>query len=200
MSADTLGVMKILRYAAAGLLLCACGDSSAEDGAPTEGDLTCELLQDPNNCWAQAAAETAACLPGVSPVGALAADRASCTFSDGSRVVFDDGPLPLETFELERLAITFEKDGAECARFVDTFSNRMELEAGGQFIVSELHAGSEFHLHCAEDETLAADFDLLFECPPFSGPTDGFLVEADRVEFTIVSVATPGVLFTCIPE
>ena len=40
--------------------------------------------------------------------------------------------------------------GAECASFVDTFMNRMELEAGGELVVSELHPGGAFHLHCPD--------------------------------------------------
>src|SRR5262245_45751449 len=97
-----------------GLLLTAtaCGGSPA--------DLTCEYLSDPGNCWAEAAGAARACLPTVAETGVLAADRSSCTFSDGSRVVFDK-PLPTDTFDLDRFAFTIEKDGATCASFVDTF-------------------------------------------------------------------------------
>jgi hypothetical protein len=75
--------------------------------------------------------------------------------------------------------------------------NRMELTAGGVEVVSELHAGSEFHLHCP-DTTYTSDFDLLFTCPGSSAPTDGFVVEPDLVTFLIVSVNTPGELFRCV--
>ena len=176
------------------LLACAvlAGCSSGEDA------LTCEYLADPTNCWATAAAAAADCLPPATETGVLAADRASCTFSDGTRVVFED-PLPLDSFDLERFAFTIETGGAECASFVDTFMNRMELEAGGARVVSELHGGSEFHLHCP-DTSYASDFDLLFTCTtPYSAPTDGFSVEPDLVTFSISAVTTPGVLFSCAP-
>jgi hypothetical protein len=174
------------------VLLAACGGGGSDD-------LTCDLLQDPTNCWATAAAAAAACVPGATESGVLADDRASCTFSDGSRVVFDE-PLPTDIFDLERLAFTLvDVDGADCARFVDTFANRMELEAGGAAIVSELHPGEQFHLHCP-DTTYEAAFDLLFTCPAFSAPTDGFDVDATMVTFSISSVATQTPIFTCYIE
>jgi hypothetical protein len=170
------------------LSLAACGSSAS---------LTCELLADPDNCWARAAAAAAACLPATAEVAVLAADRASCTFSDGTRVVFD-GPLATDTMDLERFAFTIESGGTTCARFVDTFANRMELEAGGLSVVSELHPGGSFDLHCP-GTTYEADFDLLFECQPSYPPTDGFSAAPNVVTFTVVSVNTPGELFRCAP-
>jgi hypothetical protein len=185
------------------VLLCvlgaACGDSGDDEdgGVPTE-TLSCEVIQDPENCWADAAADVAACVP-AGEVGVLAPDRASCTFSDGSRVVFDQ-PMPeFDTgfIDFESLGITFEKNGSTCARFVDTFQNRMELEAGDKAAVSELHAGGDFHLHCEGGPSYATDFStMLTECG--TGPTDGFSVEP-VVEFRIVSVATPDPIFQCAP-
>lgn len=159
-------------------------------------ELTCEILSDPDNCWARAAAAAADCLPPATETGVLAADRASCSFSDGTRVVFDE-PLPADNFGLERFAFTVEKGGASCARFVDTFMNRMELQAGTLGAVSELHPGGDFHLHCAGGPTYESDFDLLFTCPAGTAPTDGFEVTPDSVTFWLSSVATPGELFRC---
>jgi hypothetical protein len=47
------------------LLLAGCGGGAR---------LTCEYLEDPENCWAQAAAAAKACLPAVADSGVLAAD------------------------------------------------------------------------------------------------------------------------------
>jgi hypothetical protein len=171
------------------LLLVLVGCGGAEE-------LTCEILEDPGNCWAAAAAAAAACLPPATEAGVLAADRESCSWSDGTRVVFE-GPLPSATQELERLAFTIERGGAECASFVDTFMNRMELRAGGLGADSELHAGGEFHLHCLDGTDYEADFGLLFTCAPYSAPTDGFEVTPTSVSFTISAVTTPGELFRC---
>lgn len=161
-------------------------------------DLTCEILSDPSNCWATAAAAARACLPAGSAAqaGLLSTDRASCLFADGTRITFD-APLPDRTQELERLAFTIEQGTFECARFVDTFGNRMELTADERTVVSELHPGGDFHVHCPGGPDLASSFELLFTCPGGTAPTDGFDLTATSVTFTIVSVATPGPLFTC---
>lgn len=164
-------------------------------GGPDE--LTCEVLADPENCWAVAAEELAACMPDRATPAAMAADRGSCTFADGVVVAFDT-PLPMDTLDLERLAFTIEVDGAPCGRFVDTFDNRMELTGSGETVVSELHPGSTFHLHCAGQDFETA-FDTLFTCAGegIPAPTDGFEVTPTTFQFTITSVTTPGMLFRC---
>lgn len=179
------------------LIVSGCNNEDGKDPTVEEA-LTCEILSDPGNCWAEAAGAAAACLP-KGETAVLAPDRASCGFSDGTKVVFDE-PLPSDTLMLERLAFSIEKNGSSCARFVDTFENRMELTAGSLGAVSELHPGSAFHLHCDDGPTYKADFSLLFTCPPNTAPTDGFSVEPDLVTFLISSVATPGELFRCAPE
>jgi hypothetical protein len=167
-------------------LLVGCGGSD---------ELTCELLADPGNCWAEAASAMAACMPARAMPATLAADRTSCTFDDGVRVVFDT-PLPTDTIDLERLAFSIEVDGVECARFVDTFSNRMELTGGGETVVSELTGGT-FRLACP-DQDFESSFDLLFTCTVSgSAPTDGFDVRPDGFTFSISAVTTPGEMFRC---
>lgn len=175
------------------LLLAACGGGGG-DGTT---ELTCDLLAQPTNCWATAAQALAACLPARATPAMLAADRASCTFTDGARVVFD-APLPMATTDLHRLAFTVEASGATCAAFTDTFMNRMELTGGGATVVSTLLAGQRFELQCDGGPTYETAFSTLFTCqPPAVAPTDGFEVTSTGVTFTLVSVATPGPLFTC---
>jgi hypothetical protein len=170
------------------LFLAGCGGSAK---------LTCEYLEDPKNCWARAAAAAKACLPDDADTGVLEAGRAVCSFTDGTRIVFDD-PLPNDTMDLERFGFTIETDGSDCARFLDTFANRLELEAGGYSVVSQLHPGHKFELDCG-DKSYTSDYDLLFECASGSQPVDGFEVTPDLVYFTIISVSTPGELFRCTP-
>jgi hypothetical protein len=132
-------------------------------------------------------------------VGVLAGDRASCTFSDGTRVVFDD-PLPQSNEVLEGLGWSIlTSTGARCARFADSFQNHLTIEAGGQLVVAELHSGSEFHVHCGGGGSYEGDFDTLFECPAGTAPTDGFSVAPGLFTFVLSSVATPGELFRCAP-
>jgi len=172
------------------LFLAGCGGGA---------QLTCEYLADPANCWAAAAAAAKACLPEATETGTLSADRASCSFTDGTRIVFDDA-LPNDTMDLERFGFTIEtSDGSNCARFLDTFENRMELEGGGHSAVSQLHPGGKFELSCGGGKSYKSDFDLLFECASGTQPTDGFEVTADLVTFMIISVSTPGDLFRCAP-
>lgn len=158
--------------------------------------LTCEIIADPENCWAATAAEIAACLPPNTEIGEFAADRTRCTYGDGTEVVFDEA-LPDSTFDLERFGFTVNTGGAFCARVVDTFENRIEIESANRSAVAQLRR--DFELICGGGPTYESDFDLLFECagqgaPP---PTDGFDVTPDEVFFQISSVTTPGDLFRC---
>jgi len=168
-------------------MLAACGSSE---------DLTCELLADPTNCWADAAAKAAACLPMRAAPAMLSADRSKCTWPDGSQITFDT-PLPTTTTDLERLA--FDATGPGCSwRFVDTFMNRMELTVDGETEVSQLHPNRTFELACSNGTSYEADFDLLFTCqPPARAPTDGFEVTATSFQFTLSAVNAPIPLFTC---
>ena len=172
-----------------GATLGACG---------SDEPLTCELLASPSNCWADAAARAAACIPLRPQMATLSADRSRCDYADGVSVEFD-APLPQDTSDLERLGFTVR--GAGCTwRFVDTFANRMELTVdGGDTIVSELHPDRSFHLHCA-DATYESSFDLLFTCTtPYSAPTDGFEVTASSFSFSISAVTTTEPLIQCAP-
>jgi hypothetical protein len=163
-------------------------------GGPDE--LTCDLLADEGNCWATAAEAMAACMPARATAATFAADRASCTFSDGVRVVFDE-PLAMSTIELDRLAFSVEDGSGECARFVDTFENRMELTGGGQTVAAQLRAGT-FTLQCPDGD-FESPFDTLFDCAAIGAPppTDGFDVTPTSFEFSLSAVTTPGQLFRC---
>lgn len=160
-------------------------------------DLTCELLADPTNCWADAAAKAAACLPARATPAVLSADRTRCTWDAGGQITFDTA-LPLDTFDLERLA--FDATGPGCAwRFVDTFANRMELTVDGKTVVSQLHPDRTFELACPNGTSYEAEFDLLFTCQaPARAPTDGFEVTATSFTFTLSAVDAPIPLFTCM--
>ena len=171
------------------LLVAGCGGSE---------DLTCELLADPTNCWADAEVRAAACLPMHATPGMLSADRTRCTWSDGSTVVFETA-LPTDTIDLERLAFTVTGPGGCSWKFVDTFMNRMELTVDGKTEVSQLHPDHTFELACSNGTSYEADFDLLFTCTGAArAPTDGFDVTATSFQFTISAVNAPTPLFTCM--
>ena len=165
-----------------------------EPEPPPPKELTCDILEDEGNCWAEAATALKECLPGDEPVATFAADRKSCSYTDGTRIVFEDA-LPEDTIDLERFAFTIEKNGATCGGFVDHFENRMELTGGGETVEAKLFI--DFELTCGDGQVYETEFDTLFECAPGAGPTDGFDVGPDYVMFSIIAISTPGELFRC---
>jgi hypothetical protein len=177
------------------IVVAACGGLGACGG---DEELTCEMLADPGNCWADLAAQVLACLPEQSQTAIFSADRQSCTY--GTSQIHFDAPLPSSTIELEQLA--FDGTGPGCSwRFVDTFANRMELTVGNRTVVSELHPGGKFHLHCDNGTTYETDFDNLFKCagatPPGPPPTDGFEVTPTSFQFSLSAVGIPRPLVNC---
>jgi len=191
-----------MRYAATvtlamlGLLGVACARDRDPIGRPTEL-LTCDLLQDPTNCWAMAAAEVRGCLPTDTRDGTLSSDRTACIFADGTEVRFETA-LPSSADELTRLSFrVLDPGGVVCATVTDTFDNRIVVE-GEAAAVSELRGGDDFVLTCGGRQ-FEASFDDLFACPAGTQPTNSFVVEPDEVSFSLWSVTTPGPLFTCAP-
>jgi hypothetical protein len=170
------------------LVLAGCGGSD---------ELTCEVLADPNNCWAAAAAEATSCLPMHATPGTLSADRTQCTWSDGSKVVFD-APLPADTIDLDHLSFTATGPNCEWT-FTDTFMNKMILTVDGKTEVSQLHPDQTFELACHDGTSYETDFDNLFTCAGSGAraPTDGFEVTPTSFQFTISAANAPVPLFTC---
>nr|HEX4315434.1 hypothetical protein [Kofleriaceae bacterium] len=183
-----------MRAAAA---LAALAAASAASCSSSGSELTCTQLASPTNCWASAAAAAAACIPLRASPAALASDRASCGYADGTTIVFD-APLPTDDTALDHLSFTVvAADGSTCASFTDTFANELELSAAGRpTVISELHPDQTFELDCGDGHTFSTTFGTLLTCPA-DAPTDGYQVDATSVTFTLVSSATAGPLFTC---
>lgn len=166
--------------------LAACGGSN---------DLTCKQLADPSNCWAKAASEATACIAMRTTPGSFAADRSSCTWSDGTMVTFD-APLPNATMDLDHLS--FDVTGPACSwSFTDTFHNHMELTVGDKTETATLANGT-FTLGCDDGTDYSTAFSNLFKCSPAPAPTDGFSVTATMFQFTISAANAPTPLFTCM--
>ena len=160
-------------------------------------DLTCNLLADPSNCWAKAAAGATSCLAMYATPGTLSTDRTQCTWSDGSKVMFDV-PLPTDTTALDHLTFTVTAPGCSWS-FTDTFMNKMELTVDGKTEVSQLHPDRTFELACDNGTSYETSFDTLFTCGGSArAPTDGFEVTATSFSFTISAVGAPEPLFTCM--
>jgi hypothetical protein len=166
-------------------------------GCGGSADLTCELLANPSNCWATAANAAATCLASRAAPAKLSADRTTCSWDDGSKVVFDT-PLPTDMLALDHL--TFDATGAGCAwHFTDTFHNDMLLTVGGKTEESTLRPDHTFELSCDDGSSYTADFNLLFTCAaPAAPPTDGFSIDATTgFTFTLDAVNLSRPLFTC---
>lgn len=161
-------------------------------------ELTCEFLADESNCWARLAVATKNCLPAGPAV--FEADRKSCTYSDGTRVVFE-GAMPQQVEEiattLGRLSFSIEKDGNTCAEFVDTFENRMEMTVGSETVVAQLRG--DFSIICPGGEAYSSDFDRVFECAAegIPAPTDGFDLKPDLFTWGVGSPGTGFELIRC---
>ena len=168
------------------LSLAACGGGDSE--------LTCEFLADPGNCWADLAGQLQACLPAGGNPAVLEADRQSCSYADGTRIVFE-GPLPQRVEEigdtLGHLAFSIEKEGVTCASFVDTFNNRMEITVGSDTAVSQLR-GDTFSIVCPGGGSYSSNFDRIFDCARegIPTPTDGFNLEPTFFTWGVGAVTT----------
>jgi hypothetical protein len=164
-------------------------------------ELTCEYIADPENCWADVAQRLKACTPGDEVPAVFEADRRSCTYADGTKIVFD-GAMPQDVEQigeaLGHLGFSIEKDGVQCARFVDTFNNRMEMTAGDDTVVSQLRG--DFELVCPGGPTYSSDFDLIFDCAAegIFGPTDGFELTPTHFSFGVHAAGvTPFEIVRC---
>lgn len=182
--------------------LAACGDG---DGPASDEHLTCDRLDDPTFCWPTLARSFADCFPEDADVvsAVFEADRQTCTFSDGTTVVFAE-PLPYSAYdpELPRIAFEIFKDGSRCGHFEDFLDNRAEFSAGDQEVSARLYDSDDFEVLCPDGESFVANFDDLFECPVkgIPLPSPGLEFDTDFVRFEIPSVNTRGNIFRCETE
>lgn len=113
------------------LALLACGEDTKETDDTDEeaGEpLTCELLAG-DNCWKEGVAEAAACLPETTE-GVFTADRTTCDFADGSRVVFVEA-LPEELDGWLFDFVLEDASGSECMGFRQTEDvNTLDTSSG----------------------------------------------------------------------
>lgn len=158
------------------VLLAACG---GESGAP----LTCEVLAQPDNCWAVAVGQLQNALPfrNMTLQG-----RSSCISGDVNFINFDE-PLPQTTAEVKHLGF-FASNGST-VHFQDTGMNKIIL---GDVTLSLLLG--VYTLDCGDGEVYSANVNDIISCMP---PTDGFEVTPTSFSFTLVAPGVPNPLFTC---
>jgi hypothetical protein len=193
-----------MRHALVGVLMLA-GCSGPE--------LTCELMADPTNCFAEQAAALAACMPMRATPAALSADETTCTFADGVRLVFN---TTVSSFQQKQQAggaklTVYNSNGSVCGELV------AEVTSGGYQIAInngvDLNDGAEWNmnydvgtddLQCTSKIYTASMSDIN-ACPsaatlPGFGYTCPVMIgslASPPYSFTLTSATTSGTLFTC---
>jgi hypothetical protein len=153
-------MMNVVQRLVPGIALLA-GCSSDQD------DLTCALLADPSNCFDQAAAALAACMPMRATPATLSADKMTCTFADGVYVLFNH-PVPsffMYPFNGSAFDV-YGPDASLCGHVAwsDNTGQSIGIVVGGMsagFSSDEQVRGSEFS---CPTHTYRASFDALGGC------------------------------------
>lgn len=169
----------------------------------SQPDLTCSLLANPSNCFAQAAVALAACMPMRATPATLSTDQTTCTFADGVYVVFN-APLPrLSSHVTDPGGIEFSiyaPDASLCGHLY------YEENAGDVLGVSDGTDGatwetpldsSGFALGCPSHRYTGSPDDGLACQPSTVVPGFVYSTSGPPYSFTVSSVATPSPLFTC---
>ena len=69
---------------------CAGGDDGEDSAVDDRIEMTCEVLADPELCWAVGIAEAYDCIPDADSSGTFDANREVCTLGNGITVTFDE--------------------------------------------------------------------------------------------------------------
>ena len=132
-------------------------------GCDDSEELTCEVLQDPNFCWAIAVNEAYACTANVNMDGVMSADGKTCALDDGSTATFTPALDPMQSvIDIEALTIVVSNADGQCAKFVESDSSGLSLTtASGTVDVGG--DASTYSVDCPNGTTYKSDspFDLL---------------------------------------
>lgn len=137
-----------------------CADDE-DDAEP----LTCEVLAS-NNCWRQAVAEAALCVPASEEQGMFSADLTSCTYADGALVTFEEpAQVPQEDDVVWDFTVS-TPDGEPCLSFyddADSGSGTVALTTA-RGTVTEIVSGTTLTLICPEGDAYRGSGLSLLEC------------------------------------
>jgi len=166
-------------------------------------DLTCELLADPSNCFAQTAAAFETCMPMRATPAKLSADGRTCTFADGVYVVFN-APVPqLNGWVLSGISFTvYAPDDSACGSvyYYSNTNDRLQVVHGSQSAVWKTpldYPASGYELACGS-QTYTASSDASFqqcETRPVVPYFD--FSRSPPYTFTLSSAASQSPLFIC---
>jgi hypothetical protein len=153
--------------------IAACSSSSNSGGSGAgAGGLDCAWLAG-DNCYKQAVAASASCLPAMGDKGVLSQDATTCTYPSGQVVTFDEPlvlPAPLET----KWKFTITSQGQMCLRWVEGSQQGQFTLTTGAGTFTENTTGFGLELTCPDGHSVSNSNALeLFGCegglPAFPG-------------------------------
>jgi hypothetical protein len=166
-------------------------------GCSNPPELTCALLADPSNCFAQQAAALAACIPMRAMPGMLSSDQMTCTFADGVYIEFST-PLPsTDVYSGAGLRMTvYAPDGSTCGSlYYDESSDGALISVNKAAIWDEFGGSDSVKLYCPSNKTYEGGLSALKECGPYVDVSLSSSTNSVTLRRTPASVP----LFTCQP-
>lgn len=136
---------------------------AASTGCDDSEELTCEVLADPNFCWAIAVNEAYACNAEAMTDGQISADGKTCEFESGTTATFSPALDPMQDiFDIESMTVTLSNADGQCAKLVEDDSSGISLTtASGTVDVGG--SINSYTVDCPNGTTYKSDapFDLL---------------------------------------
>jgi hypothetical protein len=184
----------------------ACGGNKGGDEAGGEsGESGCDWFT-ADNCWKRAIRAMDACLPDSRTDGVFEADGQTCTFADGSRIVFsalDAFTTPGEWQQMDFREVQLLDSGGDVCGEISFFAGGGEtgwtLEAGGESVTERTTDGSmDTAYECADGAGVVIDMDML-DCDGLYDSRPGLNHTATTIylAYDAVTGAATTELFAC---
>jgi hypothetical protein len=169
-------------------LLGVLGAAAGCGGGGAGGTLDCAWLAG-DNCWKQAAAGTATCLPPADETGVLSADNKTCTYAGGETITFA-APLTLPIVrngnEAPPWHFTVGKTGAGPCLTYDSDAQGTKVVVGSQTVSVTRSGPTGMAVICPDGSTYSnPDAFSLLQCA-----ADGGVISSGLPGFTYSSSAT----------
>jgi hypothetical protein len=131
-------------------------------GCDDSEELTCEVLADPNFCWAVAVAEAYECNATAITDGQISADGKTCEFDNGATATFSPAlDRTQEIFDIDTMTVTLSNADGLCAKLADNEAGLSLKTASGT--VDTGGSANNYTVDCPNGTTYKSDkpFELL---------------------------------------